>query len=326
MFLKRRSASVIFGLFMLAVAAVPLQTVRADMAPKPTMEFEFVYEISPAPSIVSGIQEECGEADCLNAYLLQKGGPQQFTCTRTDCFSVAYSYSEFQRLKITFSDGITRQSNVFSNKYLSNTYLVTVRETDLLIAQRWSGPALFSSYDDGYGSGTYSLIINSIFLCIFSIPVFLVPGCLMILIAVRSTGFRNSWAAYISAWLLSLLAIGIYSMTPFIFEGLLATLVIEIALAVGYVLWRKRQMVLLLTVVAIMNLLTRPLLAYFVGAFYDLRAAHLIWILLGEILVWIAEACILALALRKETGFREASSLSLVLNAASFGIGLLLPF
>jgi len=326
MSIDHRATRFVFGLFVLVLAAVPLQTVRADMAPKPTMEFKFEYEISPASLIVSGIQEECDEADCSDAYPLTEGGPQGFRCTWTDCFSVAYSYDEFHRLKITFSDGVTRQSNVFSNRYFSNSFRVTVRENDLLVEQRWGAPGIFSSYDDGYGSGSYALIVNSVFLTCFSIPVFLIPGLLLFLVSRRATDFKNSWAAYLAAWLVSLLAIWIYWYTPFLRDGLLATLAVEMILAAGYVLWRKRPAVLLLTVVWIMNIVTRPLLSYFLGAFYDLTALHLFWIGIGEIAVWFVEARILAFALRKEMDLGEASRLSLVLNAASFGIGLLLPF
>jgi hypothetical protein len=47
---------------------------------------------------------------------------------------------------------------------------------------------------------------------------------------------------------------------------------------------------------------------------------------IGEVIVWLIEAGILGLALRKQAKFPEALALSLALNLASFGIGLLLPF
>jgi hypothetical protein len=47
---------------------------------------------------------------------------------------------------------------------------------------------------------------------------------------------------------------------------------------------------------------------------------------IGEVIVWLVEAVILALSLRKQATFWEALALSLALNLASFGIGLLLPF
>jgi hypothetical protein len=45
-----------------------------------------------------------------------------------------------------------------------------------------------------------------------------------------------------------------------------------------------------------------------------------------EFVTWLVEGGILAAALRKDAKLWEALVLSLVLNLASFGIGLLMPF
>jgi len=315
MSLNRRMALRMLILFMAAATAIPSQTVRADTAPKPTMQFEFEYEISPAPSIVSGIQEECYQADCSDAHPLMKGGPQHFACTTVDCSSLAYSYSEYHRLKITFSDGKTRQSNVFSKRFFYASYRVTVRENDLLVEeQRGTGMPF-----------PYSLLwytVEGIILC----PALLLPAVLLIVLAVRASEFRKIRGTYIAAWLVSLLALAVSLLVPSILEGLLVTLAVEMVLAAGYALWRKRPLVLLLTVVLMMNLITRSLFSLVFGGYFYLAGDNFVWILAAELVIWIVEACILALALRKEVRFREALLLSLVLNAASFGIGLLLPF
>ena len=70
------------GLLILFLAAVPQRAARADTAPKPTMEFKFTFVISPAPSIVSGIQEECNHADCSDARPLQEGAHSVFPAPR----------------------------------------------------------------------------------------------------------------------------------------------------------------------------------------------------------------------------------------------------
>jgi hypothetical protein len=49
-------------------------------------------------------------------------------------------------------------------------------------------------------------------------------------------------------------------------------------------------------------------------------------LLIGEVLIWLVEALILYVPMRKTIKFGEALLLSLVLNAVSFGVGLLLPF
>jgi hypothetical protein len=315
MFLNRRVTRIFFGLFVLVVAAAPLQTARADTAPKPTMEFQFEYEISASPTIVSGIQEECNRADCSDAYRLTEGGPQRFTCTAVDCFSRAYSYDEYHRLKISFSDGATRQSNVFSKRFFNASYRVAVRENDLLVEEQRGEGMPFP----------YSLlryIAEGIILC----PALLLSGVLLLVLAIRASEFRRIRGTYIAAWLVSMLALAVSLLIPSMLKGLLVTLAVEMVLAAGYALWRKRPMVLLLTVVGMMNLITRPLFSLMFGGYFYLAGSNLIWILAAELVIWLVEAGTLALALRKDARFVEALLLSLVLNAASFGIGMLLPF
>ncbi len=65
---------------VLVVILVPFQVARADMGPKPSMHFEFVYEVDPAPTILSGVQFECQNADCSDAKPLGEAGPQRFGC------------------------------------------------------------------------------------------------------------------------------------------------------------------------------------------------------------------------------------------------------
>jgi hypothetical protein len=47
--------------------------------------------------------------------------------------------------------------------------------------------------------------------------------------------------------------------------------------------------------------------------------------LVAEIVIWLAEAVVLYLILRKSLSFLEVLGLSLVMNAASIAIGLVLP-
>jgi hypothetical protein len=149
---------------------------------------------------------------------------------------------------------------------------------------------------------------------------------LLLLIAARATGFRTFWATYSAAWLVSLIIVGWIPPIPFAREGLMATLAIELPFATAYVLWRRLPAVLLLTIALGMNVVTHPLLSITVAAFYPFTHSDLPWILICELAVWLFEAAILAIALRKKVRTREALLLSLVLNGASFGIGLLLPF
>jgi hypothetical protein len=302
-------------LFMAAAMAIPPQNARADTSPKATMQFDFEYEMSIEPSILSGIQEECDTADCSDAEPLQEAGPQRFSCAEGRCSSLAYSYSEYHRLRIEFSDGKTRHSNVFGKRYFDASYKVTVRENDLLVEEQRGAGMEFP----------FSLLANiEAFLTLC--PTLLFPGALLLALAIRAREFRKSRGIYVAAWLISLLAFAVFLMMPSMGMGLLVTLGVEMILAAGYVFWRKRSPALLLTVVGMMNLITRPLFSVMFGGYFYLAGSNFVWILAAELIIWLVEAGILALAMRKEAGFWEMLLLSFVLNAASFGFGMLLPF
>ena len=114
---------------------LPDQVVRADTGPKPSMKFEFVYEVSPAPMIVSGTLLECSDQNCIIAAPLQEMGPQGFNCQEGGCSSLAYGYSEYHRLSIEFSDGRQRKSNLFTKNHFEAHYTVHVRESSLLVEE-----------------------------------------------------------------------------------------------------------------------------------------------------------------------------------------------
>jgi hypothetical protein len=315
MSLKRPFVLMMVILTMALAATIPLQAARADTGPKPTMDFAFTFEMSPAPAIVSGIQYECHQADCSDAKPLMVGGPQRFTCDAESCSSLAYGYEEYHRLSIVFSDGVTRQSNVFGKRYFVAAYRVTVRSSDLMVEEIRGGDMEF----------LFSILMN-ILPCLFLIPVLLLPVILLLVVAIRAAEFRKARLTYIAAWLISLLPMAVALVVPSMLAGLLVTLAVEMALAVGYVLWRKRSLALLLTVVWMMNLITRPLFSLVFGDVITIAGYDIVWTLAAELIIVLVEAGILALALRKEARFREALLLSLALNAASFGIGMVLPF
>lgn len=299
---------------MLGFGAIfPLQSVRADTGPKPSMDFRFVYEISPAPAIVSGTLLECDDPGCASSKPLGRMGPQSFDCSESDCSSMAYGYADYHKLRLEFSDGRTRESNVFGKKYFSAVYQVTVREDDLVVKEQRGGsmPLFF-------------FLLASGPLC-FVVPViFILPVIFLIIVAVRAAGFNQARGIYIAAWIVSLLPLALNLLDPGLFTGLIFTLVVEMAIALAYGLWRKRPLVLLLTVVGMMNLLTRATLSLISGFFGYLPGG---WasLLIAEAVIWLVEAGLLAWALRKQVRFLEALALSAALNLASFGLGLLLP-
>jgi hypothetical protein len=113
---------------------LPARAVLADTGPKPTMDFEFKQEMpGEQVTITSGILYECEQSDCSDAAPLEELGPQRFTCEANSCYAMAYGFSPYHRLEIQFSDGQTRQSNIFETAMFNATYTVTVRPEDLLV-------------------------------------------------------------------------------------------------------------------------------------------------------------------------------------------------
>ena len=121
-------------LILFWLAFVPFRAVSADTGPKPTMDFTFEQGIPGQQlTIVSGILYECDQADCQDAKPLAQLGPQGFSCGDTSCHALGYGFSTYHRLEIQFSDGKTRQSNMFQTDGFDSTYQVTIRPDDLLV-------------------------------------------------------------------------------------------------------------------------------------------------------------------------------------------------
>ena len=127
---------------------LPAQIVLADTGPKPTMDFQFKLESNGEQvTITSGTLYECKQSDCSDAAPLQQLGPQGFRCDAKSCSATAYGFSDYHKLEIQFSDGKTRQSNIFQTAGFDSKYTVTVRPDDLLVeAQLTPGNFPFTSF------------------------------------------------------------------------------------------------------------------------------------------------------------------------------------
>lgn len=129
----------LFLLLLFFQALVPAHVVLADTGPKPTMDFQFTQELPGEElTITSGILYECEQSDCSDALPLEEGGPQRLSCETNSCNALAYGFSPYHRLEIQFSDGQTRQSNIFGTYGFESYYLVTVRSEDLLVRFQFS--------------------------------------------------------------------------------------------------------------------------------------------------------------------------------------------
>ena len=128
-----------FLLFLSLQILLPTQIVLADTGPKPTMDFQFKQELTGEQvTITSGTMYECEQSDCSDAAPLQELGPQGFRCDAESCSATAYGFANFHRIEIQFSDGKTRQSNIFETAGFDSKYTVTVRPDDLLVEARFS--------------------------------------------------------------------------------------------------------------------------------------------------------------------------------------------
>lgn len=126
-------------LFFCLLVFTPFQVVRADTGPKPQMEFQFRQEVpGERLTISSGILYECEQANCSDAAPLEEAGPQRFSCSVDGCRATAYGFAPYHRIEITFSDGSTRQSNVFETAGFDSLYTVTIRPDDLLVEAQFN--------------------------------------------------------------------------------------------------------------------------------------------------------------------------------------------
>ena len=299
--------------FLVLIAGVLLPTQRAsgmDMGPKPTMDFEFTAEPGmPAIAITEAVLLECSDSSCSDAKPLEELGPQGITCQEMSCSSMAYGYAAYHRLVVTFSDGITRQSGVFQKNAFHAIYKVSVGQDDLRVKE---------------GRGRMDPLLGALLGGLVGVAGLLIELGLLVALMVREGKGRATWEIskgfYWSAFGLGLVlttAGGFFSL------ALPITALIEIALGIGYALWRKRPVFPLAIVILVMNVFTQFGLW---GALETVQAGNsLVFTLILEGGIWLVETFILFFTQRKTLPFKEAALLSLVLNGISFLIGLILP-
>jgi len=294
---------------------LPNYSVRADIGPKPTMEFIFVQDNDPALVILEGTMLECEDANCSQAAPLEALGPQGFSCSSDRCSSMAYGYAPYHRLEILFSDGKIRESNIFEKRFFNASYQVTVRADDLVVKS------------DIWKSSAASLNGFTFVLMLLGIPIlFLIAIGALMWLSVRARkaalSFTDARGAFILSWITAGLMLafgGLYALT------LPLTIVIESVLTVVYGKLRGRSILTLITSVILANTITQPFLLialFMMGAMG--RTGLMNYLLLFEVIIWLGEAIMIYLPQRKEMAFKEALGFSLLLNAASFLIGLML--
>lgn len=103
---------------------------------------------------------------------------------------------------------------------------------------------------------------------------------------------------------------------------LFITILIESIVVIGYSYWRKERLAPILVTSMGGNLLTQSLLWVMLNLFFQ---NYLLALLVAEILIWIIETVLLYSIPANQLSLKEASLLSLGMNALSLAVGWLLP-
>jgi hypothetical protein len=227
---------------------------------------------------------------------------------------MAYGYSKFHRLVLEFSDGVTRESNVFTKTNFDADYQVSVYSDTLEVVEQTGGARWPVS-----GNIFFDLVLGAGFLCLTTASL-IILAVLVVKAGKQDATFKSPAGWIIAAWVL---AIPTVVVSVQITRGLVTTMIVELLLGGLYAALRKRPAVLVLTVILLLNIITQPALWLTLSGFSG--QYPFIALIFAELVVWLVEGGGIFLALRNKIGFGEALIVSLVLNAASFGIGLLLP-
>ena len=150
-------------LILIAILLIflPFRMVSAD-APPPSMDFEFYPQTSGATlTILSATLYGCEGTDCQNPI------PIPISCGDNTCHANA-GYSS-NRLEVRFSDGKTRQSNVFQSSFAHTVYKVTIRPDDLLVETQST-----SGYQSGAGMLYLLTAICVVLACILVLVILLI--------------------------------------------------------------------------------------------------------------------------------------------------------
>ncbi len=132
------AASVALGLVLTAWGPA-----SADLAPKPTMDFEFIFEIPPI-EVLSGELIECGDAACTT----REKPPIDpwFRCSSAGCSWSGVPGDGPVKLVVEFTDR-KRESAAFERRGYASHYTVAVGEEDLVVAWQPSRSPYFFWYD-----------------------------------------------------------------------------------------------------------------------------------------------------------------------------------
>lgn len=103
-------------LFLFTLCMFAALTLKADISPEPQISYIFKYSNDEALKIVpqGSEQFQCADTLCSNPEPLGIYGLQKLYCGETECHSISYEFKPFQKLVVEFSDGKTRESQIFN--------------------------------------------------------------------------------------------------------------------------------------------------------------------------------------------------------------------
>lgn len=131
----------------------------ADITPKPEIQFSFIYNTANKPLVdpVHSEQIQCKDSLCMQSEPLGSYGKQRLYCSAGDCYAIAYKFTPYQQLSVTFTDGSVRESNIFPvGKDLLNRYNVYVEEDHLFVEPSGYEPGIF---EHGHGNMWLALLL-----------------------------------------------------------------------------------------------------------------------------------------------------------------------
>lgn len=124
-------------LLLLLALFIPFLPAQADVFPKPHVEFSFIYNTEEKP-LIDGLHSEqiqCRDSLCLQSDPLGNYGIQKMNCGAGKCEATAYRFDPYQKLVVSFTDGKTRESEVFSLPSALYTRYNVYVEPDKLVVE-----------------------------------------------------------------------------------------------------------------------------------------------------------------------------------------------
>jgi hypothetical protein len=244
---------------------------------------------------------------------IPEGPMSRSQCDLYHCKFTYYDFDNYHRLEIKFSDGKILRSNVFQKSYYASKYEVIIKPDALEVKEI-------------IGSNLGEFFFVAILLC----PI--MAGILVVIILInivvkavqKNKGGDNADRSNLKfsnillwGFLIAFTMLGLFQDA----RTFLLTLIIESVCTSLYLAIKKESGRKILMGVVIANIFSQPAFVSFVYMFITSFTG----ILIAEIIIWLVEALIIYFIQRKYFAFKHILALAFILNAASFGIGLLLP-